>query len=287
MDVKKAFIPAAGFGTRFLPQTKAMPKELLPIVDTPALQYIVDEAINSGITDILILLSPQKKAIIDYFSRNFELEEQLKKSSNWPALSRLQSSVNKADIRFAFQDTMLGTGYAINYAAAWSAGEPFAVLFGDDVFKSTEPVTKQLIRAFSITGTPILGVQKVAEPIARRCGVIEPGKIKGNIIEVKSIIEKPEGELPSPYASLGRFIVTPEIFDAVKRTKPAKNGEINLTDALSLLARETGVYACEFEGRRYDIGDKLGFIIANIEFGLSHPDTKSELIDYLSDLKKN
>lgn len=281
MKVKKAFIPVAGFGTRFLPATKAVPKEMLPIVDVPALQYVVQEAVDSGIKDILILISPQKKCIIDYFTKKPDLEYFLKNSSNQAALNAVRSIGKGATVQFAVQDEMKGTACALNYAAKWCEKEPFAVLFGDDVFLADKPVTLQLSEAYEMLDRPVLGVQRVTEEVARRCGVISVGRAKGNVMEVKKIDEKPTGELASDFASLGRFIVTPDVFDVVERTPVNAKGEKDLTETLSLMARETGVFACDFSGKRFDIGNKLGFILANLEFGLRNPETSAGLADYL------
>ncbi|MDR3216402.1 MAG: UTP--glucose-1-phosphate uridylyltransferase [Clostridiaceae bacterium] len=288
--ITKAFIPCAGFGTRFLPATKAVPKEMLPIVDTPALQYIVSEAVESGIKEILILISPGKKAIVEHFARSGELEALLIKTGKRDVAEKLKAITAQAEIRYAVQDEMKGTGSAVAYAKSWAGGQPFAVLFGDDVIVNDggAPVTAQLMEAYEKTFRSVIGVQEMPEEIARRCGVMIPGKSKGKYHEVRDIMEKPGAgiPLPSKLTSLGRFVLSPDIFDFIDRTPSSKNGEIYLTDALALQAKHSGVFAYEFEGKRYDIGNKLGYIIANIEFGLKNPETAEGLKAYLKEWNK-
>ncbi|MDR3263598.1 MAG: UTP--glucose-1-phosphate uridylyltransferase [Clostridiales bacterium] len=288
LTVKKAVIPAAGFGTRFLPVTKSVPKEMLPIVDKPAIQYIVEEAVESGIKEILIILSRSKKCIEDHFDTSCELEYFLKKHNKIEELKVISMAHIEAEITYLRQKEMRGSGAAIGLAKNFSNGEPFAVLFGDDViFNRTKPCLKQLIEAYENTRLSIIGVQPVDDETAMKCGVIKKGAVKGRYTEIKGIVEKPKDKLsmPSNLASLGRFIVTPDIFDALERT-PLRNNEVFLTDALDIVAKEAGAYAYEFEGDRYDIGDKTGFIIANIEYGLRDKSTREKLEQYLKRYNK-
>lgn len=283
MRVRKAIIPCAGFGTRFLPATKVMPKELLPIVDTPALTYIVEEAVNSGIEEILIIISPQKKSIKSLFKPNRPLNSLLraKKDDKSFELANRKFAVK---VKYAVQSEMNGNGMAVALGKNFADGEPVAVLFGDDLMYTGEgtPVTKQLIDAFERVGSKsIVGCQCPPEEIARRCGVMIPGKVvDGKTTKIAGIKEKPKGELPSKLVSLGRFILTPAIFDAIERA-PVTNGEVYLTDAITLLAKSEGVYAYEFDGRRYDIGNKLGFLEATVEYALRDSNLKEDFERYL------
>ncbi len=286
MQVKKAIIPCAGFGTRFLPVTKVMPKELLPIVDTPALLYIIDEAVKSGIEEILIVLSPQKKSIKRLFAPNVALNKALLKARKDVEFALANKKIN-AKISFATQKKMKGSGDAIGVCKKFVAGEPFAVLFGDDVMYSDTPVTKQLIDAYKKTGASIVGCQVTSDEVARRCGVmIVDSKIDDKITKISGIDEKPDGALASNLTSLGRFVLTSDVFDAISRTKKL-NGEVYLTDAISLLAREgKSVCACEFDARRYDIGNKQGYLEATVEFALRDEKLKDEFSKYLEGLNK-
>ena len=288
MKVRKAIIPCAGFGTRFLPATKVVPKELFPIVDTPALSYIVEEAAQSGIEEILIVISPQKEDVKRLFRPNEELNEQLKAVGKQLELG-LANKDYGVKISFGVQEKMNGNGMVLMVGRDFVGDEPFAVLFGDDVMYTGDiaPVTKQLIDAYEKTGgKTIVGCQCPPEEIARRCGVMVVGKtVDDKITEVRGIIEKPKAELPSKLVSLGRYILTPDIFDMLKKA-PVKNGEVYLTDAISLLAEKpNNVYACEFEARRYDIGNKQGFLEAAIEYALRRDEMREGLTAYLKSLK--
>lgn len=288
MTVRKAVIPCAGFGTRFLPITKIMPKELLPIVDTPTLQYLIEEAENSGIEQVLIILSPQKLYIKKLFDENEALNELLIKAHKLDELKKANKEL-KVDIYYAVQEVMNGNGAAVYLSKMFAEGEPVAVMFGDDLMyteKDKPTVTKQLIDAYEKTGKNIIGCQKTPEEIARRCGVMIAGENEDRITEVKGIIEKPTGELPSELVSLGRFIIKPEIYDQLERTKPGLGGEIYLTDALNELAKAGDVNAYEFEGRRYDIGNKEGFLEATVEYALRDPALKENFSKYLDGLSK-
>ena len=283
-DIKKAVILAAGYGTRRLPVTKTVPKEILPIADKPAIQYIAEEAVSSGIEEILIVLSRNKECIRRHFQKYYEQEEFLKLLNRAEELKAVSMDHIKAEITYVYQDEMNGSGAAIELCGDFAEGKPFAVLFGDDIiYNPQDPCISQLIRAYRKYGKIIVGVQAVPEKTARKCGVIDKGRTDGRATEIKSLIEKPPIEVPlaSPLASLGRFILTPDIFGALKRA-PRRKNEIYLTDAIDILSKEKGAYAYEFEGIRYDIGDRTGFIIANIEYGLRDCRISQDLREYLS-----
>ena len=286
--VKKAVIPAAGFGTRFLPASKALPKEMFPIVDTPTLQYIVEEAVDSGIREILIILGRNKKAIEDHFDKSFELEYMLKKNNRLDDLKILEDLSDLADIFYVRQKEMLGSGNALLAAESFVSGEPFAVLFGDDlIYNPTDPCLGQLLKAYEHTNQCIMGVQKVPLSEAHKYGIIKPGAIKGRYAVIDGFVEKPQGDnIPSDLACLGRFVLTPDIFDAIRRTPKSANGEVGLTDAIKIVASEIGAYAYNFEGRRYDIGDKCGYIEATIEYALRDPSLNVKVKEYLSKIVK-
>ncbi len=286
MSVKKAIIPCAGFGTRFLPVTKVLPKELLPIVDTPALSYIVDEAVASGIEEIVIVISPQKEDIRRLFEPNVALNARLEEVDDKESYLLANKSIN-AKISFVTQETMNGNANAILLCKKFANGEPVAVLFGDDVMYSgsATTVTKQLIDAYEKTGGTIVGCQQTPEDVARRCGVMIVDKpVSDKITKIKGIIEKPQGEIPSKLVSLGRFILSPDIFDAIEKT-PETKGEVYLTEAINLLAETKGVYACEFEARRYDIGNKEGYLEATIEYALRDENLKKNFKKYIESIK--
>lgn len=286
MSVKKAIIPCAGFGTRFLPVTKVLPKELLPIVDTPALSYIVDEAVASGIEEIVIVISPQKEDIRRLFEPNVALNARLEEVGDKESYLLANKSIN-AKISFVTQETMNGNANAILLCKKFANGEPVAVLFGDDVMYSgsATPVTKQLIDAYEKTGGTIVGCQQTPEDVARRCGVMIVDKpVSDKITKIKGIIEKPQGEIPSKLVSLGRFILSPDIFDAIEKT-PETKGEVYLTEAINLLAETKGVYACEFEARRYDIGNKEGYLEATIEYALRDENLEKNFKKYIESIK--
>lgn len=287
MKVRKAVIPCAGFGTRFLPVTKVLAKELLPIVDTPALCYIVDEAINSGIEEIAIVISPQKEDIKRLFEPNLPLNERLKEIGDEYSYALANRNVN-AKITFVVQEKMDGNANAIYLCKDFADGEPFAVLFGDDVMYTEQnvlPVTAQLISAFEKTQGAIVGCQRTDEDVARRCGVmIAKEKIDNRITRIDGIVEKPAGELPSDLVSLGRFVLPSDIFDVIERT-PKTNGEAYLTDAISLLAKEKSAYACIFDARRYDIGNKEGYLEATIEYALRDEKLKGNFKKYIQTIK--
>lgn len=286
MQVRKAIIPCAGFGTRFLPVTKVLPKELLPIVDTPALCYIVDEAVKSGIEEIMIVISPQKESIKRLFEPNVRLNEHLLSQGEKEAYELANAEIG-AKVSFVTQKTMDGNANAIKLCKDFVNGEPFAVLFGDDVMyvkEGEKPVTKQLIDAYYATnGASIVGCQRTSEEVARRCGVmITKSAIDDKTTLIDGIIEKPQGELPSALVSLGRFVLAPSIFDAIERT-PYTRGEAYLTDSISILAKEKDICAYEFSARRYDIGNKEGYLEATIEYALRSNMLKDEFSEYLEE----
>lgn len=278
MQVKKAIIPAAGLGTRFLPATKAMPKEMLPIVDKPTIQYIVEEAIASGIEDIIIVTGKGKRAIEDHFDHAFELEETLLKKGKLDMLDSVNASSN-VEIHYIRQKEALGLGHAIWTARKFIGDEPFAVLLGDDIVENDEPCLEQLMNQFEQTGKSVIGVQKVKDDETDRYGIIDPLHADGKLIEVNRFVEKPAaGTAPSNYAIMGRYILTPEIFDFLGEHELGAGGEIQLTDAIQKLNEVQSVYAYEFEGQRFDVGEKFGFIETTIEFALKRPELREKML---------
>ena len=280
--IRKAVIPVAGMGTRFLPATKSLPKEMLPIVDIPTIEYIVDEAVASGIEEILFITSPYKRAIEDYFDVSFELEKRLEEAGKIKELEMVKNVSRKCKFFYIRQGEPLGSGHAINLAASFIGDEHFAVLYGDDVIdsKSEKPVLKQLIDVYDKYGSNVIGVQKVDEDVIHRYGIIkyedeESGKIK-------TIIEKPtKEEAPSNKAGLGRYIVNSTIFDKLKDLKVGPNNEFQFTDAMKELMDSESFYACEFDGKYYDVGSKIGYLKANIDFALKRKDLREEIISHM------
>jgi len=288
MRVKKAIIPAAGLGTRFLPATKAQPKEMLPIVDKPTIQDIIEEAVASGIEEILIITGRNKRAIEDHFDKSIELEYQLEQNGKNDVLKMVRDISNLANIYYIRQKEPKGLGHAISCAKTFVGNEPFAVMLGDDVVDSKVPCLKQLIDCYSKYRTSILGVQKVPLSQVSKYGIVNGTSIEDRVYKVADVIEKPSAsEAPSNIAILGRYIITPRIFDILENTKPGKGGEIQLTDALKTLITEEDMYAYNFDGRRYDVGDKEGFLEANVEFALKREDLKKAFMQYLLTIKDN
>ena len=288
MKVKKAIIPAAGLGTRFLPATKAQPKEMLPIVDKPTIQYIIEEAIASGIEEILIITGRNKKSIEDHFDKSIELELQLEQTGKDEYLKMVRDISNMANIYFVRQKEPKGLGHAINCAKAFVGNEPFAVMLGDDIVDSEVPCLKQLMDCYSEYETSILGVQQVPATEVSKYGIVNGTEIEDNVYKLKDVVEKPKvSEAPSNVAILGRYIITPRIFDILDNTKPGKGGEIQLTDALKTLMEEEDMYACNFKGRRYDVGDKQGFLQATVEYALKDEELKENFMQYLLTIKDN
>lgn len=282
--VRKAIIPAAGLGTRFLPATKSQPKEMLPIVDKPTLQYIIEEAVNSGIEEILIVTGRSKKSIEDHFDRSIELEIELEQKGKLDMLKIVQDISNMVDIYFIRQKEPKGLGHAIYCAKSFVGDEPFAVLLGDDIVDSDKPCLKQLIGAYNEYNTSILGVQEVAKENTDKYGILDVKHIEDRVYKVNDMVEKPKvEEAPSNIAILGRYIITPAIFEILANQKPGKGGEIQLTDALKTLGEHEAIYAYNFEGKRYDVGDKLGFLKATVDYALKRPELKSDFIEFLKE----
>lgn len=285
--VKKAIIPAAGLGTRFLPATKAMPKEMLPIVDRPTIEYIVDEAIESGIEDIIIVTGKGKRAIEDHFDRNFELEQHLREKGKLDLLEKVNKSSN-VNIHYIRQKEPKGLGHAIWCARKFIGNEPFAVLLGDDIIQAKKPCTKQLIEQFERTNSSIIGVQHVPYEETERYGIIDPMTNDNRMYRVRQFIEKPRlGTAPSNLAIMGRYILTPEIFTFLERQEVGAGGEIQLTDAIQKLNEIQPVYAYNFEGRRFDVGEKLGFILTTIEFALANEEFTADVLNLLEQFQEN
>lgn len=283
MKVRKAIIPAAGLGTRFLPATKAQPKEMLPIVDKPTLQYIIEEAVESGIEEILIITGRNKKSIEDHFDKSVELELELETKGKFDLLEEVRKISDMVNIHYIRQKEPKGLGHAIYCAKSFIGNESFAVLLGDDIVYSPEkPCLKQMIEIYDEYKTTILGVQEVAIEDVNKYGIIDGKLIEDNVYKVKNLVEKPAIEdAPTNIAILGRYIISPAIFKILETTKPGKNGEIQLTDALMELAQHEAMYAYTFEGKRYDVGDKLGFLEATVEFALRREDLREEFLNYL------
>ena len=286
--IKKAVIPAAGFGTRFLPATKATPKEMLPIVDKPTIQYIVEEAVASGIEDILIISGHAKRAIEDHFDSAPTLEAELKAKGKTDLLKLVQET-SEINVHYIRQKHMRGLGDAILCAKAFIDNEPFAVLLGDDIVYNPEmPALKQLMDMYTQTGATILGCQQVPKEKVSSYGIVAGEQtINEQLMKVNDMIEKPSiDEAPSRMAVLGRYIITPDVFEVLQNTKPGKGGEVQLTDALKVMAKRESVYAYNFTGKRYDVGDKLGFLKATVEFALRRDDLAESFADYLKDIVK-
>lgn len=284
--IRKAVIPAAGLGTRFLPATKAQPKEMLPIVDKPTIQYIIEEAVQSGIEDVIIVTGRNKKAIEDHFDHSVELEVFLEKGDKADLLNMVRNIAEMVDIHYVRQKEALGLGHAVYSARRFIGNEPFAVLLGDDVIYSSIPCLKQMIRYYELYGSNIVGVQEVALEDVSKYGIIEGSKVSPRLYKAESMIEKPSIEQAPqvPLAIMGRYILNPEIFDILADLPPGRGGEIQLTDAILELSKFQDVYAYNFDGKRYDVGDKLGFVRATVEFALRHEEIGESLMYYLMDL---
>jgi len=281
--VKKAIIPAAGLGTRFLPATKTMPKEMLPIVDKPTIQYIVEEAIESGIEDIIIVTGKGKRAIEDHFDSNFELEQNLIAKEKYSLLDKVNQS-SKVDIHYIRQKEPKGLGHAVWCARKFIGDEPFAVLLGDDIVQADKPGLKQLIDQYEETRSSVIGVQTVPDDQTHRYGIINPDEQKDRRYQVRSFVEKPQGEVPSNLAIMGRYVLTPEIMMFLDKQEIGAGGEVQLTDAIQRLNEIQRVFAYDFEGKRYDVGEKLGFIQTTIEVALQDPALKEELERFLQSI---
>lgn len=284
--IKKAVIPAAGFGTRFLPITKSQPKEMIPIVDTPTIQYVVEEAVKSGITDILMIIGKGKRAIEEHFDRSFELENMLIAKEKTRELEKIRNITRIANIHFVWQKEMNGLGDAISYAKYHVGNEPFAVLLGDTLIEGTgKPITRQLIEVFKRYNSSVVALEEVETQQVSRYGIIDGSPMDDNVLLAKDFIEKPRPkEAPSNLAIASRYIFTPEIFGFLEKTPRGINNEIQLTDAMRAMAKKHAIYGFRFNGKRYDVGNKLDFIITNIEFGLKNKEIGKDLKEYLMNL---
>ncbi|WP_338451275.1 UTP--glucose-1-phosphate uridylyltransferase GalU [Niallia oryzisoli] len=289
MKIRKAIIPAAGLGTRFLPATKAQPKEMLPIVDKPTIQYIVEEAVASGIEEIVIIIGRGKRSIEDHFDKSYELEDALLKKKQLTRLEEVQKISNLANIYYVRQKEAKGLGHAILCAKSFIGDEPFAVLLGDDIVMSETPCLKQLINVFEYCNSSCIAVQGVPESQVHKYGIIKPKgtNIDPNLFYIDSLIEKPQKDAaPSNYAIMGRYVLRPEIFDILSKLPIGHNNELQLTDAINELNKQQAVLAYNFEGSRYDVGDKIGFIKATLDFALQREDIKEEVLSYLKAIAK-
>ncbi|MBE3586883.1 UTP--glucose-1-phosphate uridylyltransferase [Desulfofundulus australicus DSM 11792] len=288
MRISKAIIPAAGLGVRFLPATKAQPKEMLPIVDKPTIQYIIEEAVHSGIEDILIITGRHKRAIEDHFDKSPDLEEQLRARDKLGLLELVQDISEMVDIYYVRQKEPRGLGHAVYCARKFIGNEPFAVLLGDDIVRSRTPCLKQLLNLYEEMPGTILAVQEVPREDVSKYGILDAEPIRDGVYRVRDLVEKPSPEeAPSCLAIMGRYIIDPRIFDILAETPPGAGGEIQLTDALKVLCQEQPVYGLAFKGRRYDVGDKLGYLKAMVEFALDRPDLGEEFASYLKEVVRN
>lgn len=285
MKIRKAIIPAAGLGTRVLPASKAMPKEMLPIVDKPAIQYIVEEAVKAGITDILIITNRGKGVIEDHFDHSLELEAMLEKRGNIPVLEEVRKPANLANIYYIRQKVTKGLGDAVLRAKEFVGDEPFAVLYGDDVIIGEIPAIGEMCDAYEKYGKCVVGIKEVSDEFIVKYSSLKVSKLEDKIFSVTDMIEKPALENKfSNYSVLGRCVLTPEIFDILERIPLGAGGELQLTDAMAVIAREAGMTGVEFSGTRYDMGNKFGILKANIEVGLNHPETAAQLKEYIKEL---
>ena len=284
--IKKAVIPAAGFGTRFLPATKSQPKEMLPIIDTPTIQLVVEEAVSAGITDILMIIGKGKRAIEEHFDRNFELESQLHDKGKWEELDSIRAITSMANIHFVWQKELNGLGDAIRYAKYHVNNEPFAVLLGDTLLDSPDgTVTMQLVNVFNEYGKSIVALEEVPAANVNRYGIISGKPLSKQLFSIDDLIEKPlPGKAPSNLAIASRYIFTPEIFEHLEKLKPGINNEIQLTDAMRLMVLEHPIYGWKFKGKRYDIGSKIDFLKTNVIFGLKRNDLGEEFKTWLKEL---
>lgn len=284
--ITKAVFPAAGLGTRFLPATKASPKEMLPLVDKPLIQYVIEEAVSSGIEEVVLITGRGKRSIEDHFDVAFELEEDLKAKGKHKLLSEVQRIAEMVTFCYIRQKKALGLGHAVLTAKRVVGNDPFAVLLGDDIIDAEVPALKQMIQVYQRYPATILAIQKVPKSQTQHYGIIDGKKLEDGVYLVNDLVEKPmPDEAPSNLAIIGRYILTPEIFTALERTKPGKGGEIQLTDGLRLLGKEQPIYAYEFQGKRHDAGDKLGFLKATVEYGLKNEEFGKEFRNYLQKLK--
>jgi UTP--glucose-1-phosphate uridylyltransferase len=283
--VRKAVIPAAGLGTRFLPATKSQPKEMVPVIDKPTIQYVVEEAVGAGITDILVITGRGKRAIEDHFDRNFELEFYLEEGKKHDELEQVQAISEMADIHYIRQRDPLGLGHAVSVARQHVGSEPFAVLLGDDIMVDDARLLRSMLDVYERYGRSVVAVLEVAREDIRNYGCVSPESMEENLVRIRSIVEKPKPEdAPSNLAVIGRYVFTPEIFDALDRITPGAGGELQLTDAISLLLETQTVFGYSFETGRYDIGKKIDFLRATVELALDRPDLGDEFKAFLADL---
>ncbi len=284
--IRKAVFPAAGLGTRFLPATKASPKEMLPLVDKPLIQYVVEEAVASGVESIIIVTGRGKTAIEDHFDISFELENLLRERGKDALLEQARSVSDLARISYVRQKEALGLGHAILQARDFVEDEPFAVLLADDIVDAETPALKQMLKVYEEYDAPVLGTMQVEGEAISRFGVIDAEEVSAGVYQIRDMVEKPPfQEAPSDLAIIGRYILTPDIFDEIERTERGAGGEIQITDAMRSLLRKRPFYAVQLEGQRHDAGDKLGFLIATVEFALKRPDLAPEFLEYLKSLK--
>ena len=284
--IRKAVFPAAGLGTRFLPATKASPKEMLPLVDKPLIQYVVEEAVAAGVESIIIVTGRGKTAIEDHFDISFELENMLRERGKGELVEEARSVSELARVSYVRQKQALGLGHAILQAKDFVEGEPFAVMLADDIVDARVPALRQMLDIYEETGAPVLGTMSVAGEAISRFGVLDAEEIRPGVFRVRDMVEKPPfEEAPSDLAIIGRYILTPDIFAEIENTKPGAGGEIQITDAMRALLRKRDFYAVRFEGTRHDAGDKLGFLIATVEFALKRPDLGPRFREYLRSLK--
>jgi UTP--glucose-1-phosphate uridylyltransferase len=283
--IRKAVFPAAGLGTRFLPATKASPKEMLPLVDKPLIQYVVEEAVASGVESIIIVTGRGKTAIEDHFDISFELENTLRERGKSELFEAARSVSELARISYVRQREALGLGHAILQARDFVEGEPFAVMLADDIVDAEVPALKQMLAVYEETGAPVLGTMRVEGEAISRFGVLDAEEVRPGVFRVRDMVEKPRFEdAPSDLAIIGRYILTPDIFDEIERTEPGAGGEIQITDAMRALLKKREFYAVRFEGKRHDAGDKLGFLVATVEFALKRPDLAPQFREYLRSL---
>lgn len=285
MKIRKAIIPAAGLGVRFLPATKAQPKEMLPIVDKPTIQYIIEEAVSSGIEDILIITGRHKRAIEDHFDKSPDLEAHLSSKSKWELLDIVRQVSEMAEVCYVRQKEPLGLGHAVYCARKYVGDEPFAVLLGDDVIASPVPCLRQMLDLYEETGASVIAVQEVAPEDVSKYGILDAEPERSRVYRVRDLVEKPPADrAPSRLAIMGRYVLTPRIFDILAETRPGAGGEIQLTDALRGLVREQPMYGLAYHGKRYDVGDKLGYLQATVEFALRREDLGERFRQYLQEL---
>jgi UTP--glucose-1-phosphate uridylyltransferase len=285
--IGKAVIPAAGFGTRFLPATKSQPKEMLPIVDTPVIQYVVEEAVHAGVTDLLMIIGKGKRSIEEHFDRSFQLESQLEAKGKTEELAAMRRISELADIHFVWQKEMLGLGDAVRCARHHINGEPFLILLGDTLIDAPTPAARQLVDLFEELHEPIILVEEVEPRKVNRYGIIDGEEVRPGVYRIRDFVEKPRlGEAPSNLAIASRYLLTPDIFEHIARVSPDGGGEIQLTDALRTLVKQRPMYGLKLNGRRCDIGNKDGFVRTNIEFALKREDTADDLRRYLKELAR-